>query len=233
MSEQNLQQSLSESISALVDNQASELELQRVLKASEKDPDVKATWARYQIMGAILRGEQASQSAIVLSDFAARVSASIAAEEQIIVIPAQKANQSWWHQLGRVALVASVAGGMIISVQQYNNIAIQSEVASTAGSAAIPAPMISPLSLPSGINGPAFNTRSVALQTGYETRPQENRRVMFQPRQAVVPNAPATTISEEELTRYVNEMIQAHSDNAALNSSQGVLPYARVIVTDE
>lgn len=232
MSEQNLQQSLAESISALVDNQASELELQRVLKASEKDPDVKATWARYQIMGAMLRGEQVSQSAIVLSDFAARVSASIAAEEQIIVIPAQKANHSWWHQLGRVALVASVAGGMIISVQQYNNNTIQSEVASTAGSTAI-APMISPLSLPSGINGPAINTRSVALQTGYETRPQENRRVMFQPRQAVVPNAPAATISEEELTRYVNQMIQAHSDNAALNSSQGVLPYARVIVTDE
>ncbi|MES2673366.1 MAG: sigma-E factor negative regulatory protein [Pseudomonadota bacterium] len=233
MSEQNLQQSLAESISALVDNQASELELQRVLKASEKVPDVKATWSRYQIIGAILRGEQTSQSTIVLSDFAARVSASIAAEEQSVVVPTQKPHQGWWHQLGRVALVASVAGGMIISVQQYNNNEIRSEMASTAGSAAIPAPILSTVSLPSGINGPAINTRSVALQTGYETRPQENRRVMFQPRHAAIPNATATSISEEELTRYVNQMIQAHSDNAALNSSQGVLPYARVIVTDE
>jgi sigma-E factor negative regulatory protein RseA len=233
MSEQDLQQSLAESISALVDNQASELELQRILKASEKDPNVKATWARYQMMGAILRGEQASQSIMASADFSARVSASLAVEEQSIVIAAQKSNQSWWHQLGRVALVASVAGGMIISVQQYNSNAIQSEMASTGNSATISPSIVSTVSLPSGINGPVLNSRSVALQTGYETRPQENRRVMFQPRQAVIPNATAAAISEEELTRYVNQMIQAHSDNAALNSGQGVLPYARVIITDE
>jgi sigma-E factor negative regulatory protein RseA len=65
------------------------------------------------------------------------------------------------------------------------------------------------------------------VQTGYETRPQENRRVMFQPRQAT------TVVSDEEVSRYVNQMIKAHSDNAAMNSGQGVLPYARVIITDE
>jgi sigma-E factor negative regulatory protein RseA len=65
------------------------------------------------------------------------------------------------------------------------------------------------------------------LQTGFEPRPQENRRVMFQPRQ------PTTLVSDEEVSRYVNQMIQAHSDNAAMNSGQGVLPYARVIITDE
>ncbi len=230
MSEQNLQQSLAESISALVDNQASELELQRILKASEKDPTIKATWARYQMMGAILRGEQASQTALISPDFAARVSASIAAEEQHTDTTARKSSQGWWHQLGRVALVASVAGGMIVSVQQYNNNSFRgAEIASTNG----PATLTPIVSLRSGINSPAINTRSVALQTGYETRPQENRRVMFQPRQAATSNATATAISEEEVTRYVNQMIQAHSDNAALNSGQGVLPYARVNVTDE
>lgn len=81
--------------------------------------------------------------------------------------------------------------------------------------------------LPSGFNSPAINTRTVAVQTGYETRPQENRRVMFQPRQA------GSVVSDEDVTRYVNQMIQAHSDNAAMNSGQGVLPYARVIMTDE
>ena len=229
MSEQNLPQSLAESISALMDNQASELELQRILKVSEQDPDIKATWARYQMVSAVLRGERASQTTIVLPDFAARVSAAIAAEEQSVVV---KPQQGWWHQLGRVALVASVAGGMIISVQQYNNTSSHgTDLASN--NTVISAP-IAPV-LPSGINGPAINTRTVALQTGYETRPQENRRVMFQPRQAVTANAAAATtmVSEEEVTRYVNQMIQAHSDNAALNSGQGVLPYARVIITDE
>ena len=42
-----------------------------------------------------------------------------------------------------------------------------------------------------------------------------------------------TVVSDEEVSRYVNQMIKAHSDNAAMNSGQGVLPYARVIITDE
>ena len=93
--------------------------------------------------------------------------------------------------------------------------------------AVAPAPAEASVTLPSGINSPALNTRTVAMQTGYETRPQENRRVTFQPRQA------STAVSDDEVSRYVNQMIKAHSDNAAMNSGQGVLPYARVIITDE
>lgn len=222
MSEQNSSQVLAESISALVDNQASELELQRILKASEQDPSVKATWARYQMVGSALRGEQASM--MVMPDFAARVSAAIDAEETLVAAPAAKVKQGWFYQLGRVALVASVAGGMIVGVNQYSSTQVATEMASN--SITTPAPVDSSVSLPSGINAP-INTRTVALQSGYETRPQESRRVMFQPRQA------SAAVSDEEVTRYVNQMIQAHSDNAAMNSGQGVLPYARVIMTDE
>jgi len=227
MSEQNRPQTLAESISALMDNQASELELQRILKASEQDAEVKATWSRYQIASSFLRGEQVrgEQAPVIGSDFAARISAAIAAEEALVAQPApaaKKAQQGWFYQLGRVALVASVAGGMIIGVgttQVVNQVASNTAVAPTSVDSAV--------NLPSGINSPALNTRTVALQTGYETRPQENRRVMFQPRQA------GTTVSDDEVSRYVNQMIKAHSDNAAMNSGQGVLPYARVIITDE
>ena len=74
MSEQNRPQTLAESISALMDNQASELELKRILKASEQDAEVKATWSRYQIASSVIRGEQAP---VLPSDFAARLSAAI------------------------------------------------------------------------------------------------------------------------------------------------------------
>ncbi|HOY22778.1 MAG TPA: sigma-E factor negative regulatory protein [Cellvibrio sp.] len=222
MSEQNRPQPLAESISALMDNQASELELQRILKASEQDAEVKAAWSRYQIASSLIRGEQAP---VIGSDFAARISAAIDAEEALVEQPApaaKKAQQGWFYQLGRVALVASVAGGMIIGVGTTQ---VVTQVASNTTVA--PASVDSAVNLPSGINSPAINTRTVAVQTGYETRPQENRRVMFQPRQA------GTTVSDEEVSRYVNQMIKAHSDNAAMNSGQGVLPYARVIITDE
>lgn len=229
MSEQHPSHSLAEAVSALIDNQASELELQRILKVSEQDERVKSTWSRYQMVGAALRGEQFVTAS---PDFAARLSAAIAAEDSFssqTVVP--KAQEGWWYQLGRVALVASVAGGMILSVQQFNTVgSVGSGASAQMASNALPVTTPSTttnIALPSGINAPAINTRTVAAQAGYEMRPQETRRVMFQPRQA---NAP---ISDEEVTRYVNQMIQAHSDNAAMNSGQGVLPYARVIMTDE
>ena len=231
MSEQTRPQTLAESISALMDNQVSELELQRILKASEQDAEVKATWSRYQIASSFLRGEQVrgEQALVIGSDFAARISAAIDAEEALVAQPApavKKAQQGWFYQLGRVALVASVAGGMVLGVNQLNSTdQTSSQIASS--TLAVPAPIETAVTLPSGINSPAINTRTVAVQTGYETRPQENRRVMFQPRQA------STAVSDEEVSRYVNQMIKAHSDNAAMNSGQGVLPYARVIITDE
>ena len=214
-----------------MDNQASELELQRILKASEQDAEIKATWSRYQIASSFLRGEQVrgEQAPVISSDFAARISAAIGAEEALVAQPApaaKKAQQGWFYQLGRVALVASVAGGMVLGVNQMNTTdSAASQIASS--TAVAPASVDSAVNLPSGINSPAINTRTVAVQTGYETRPQENRRVMFQPRQA------STAVSDDEVSRYVNQMIKAHSDNAAMNSGQGVLPYARVIITDE
>ena len=233
MSEQNRPQSLAESISALADNQASELELQRILKASEQDPSVKATWARYQVVGSVLRGEkvgygEGQQSAFAMPDFAARVSAAIAAEDQLSVTAHKQSKQGLWYQLGRVALVASVAGGMVLGVQQFNTTtSVDTEMAAATNNSVVPAPAVS---LPSGINTQAITTRNVAMQSGYEARPQENRRVMFKPHMAATP---ATPSSDEEVTQYVNQMIQAHSDNAVMNSNQGVLPYARVIVTEE
>jgi sigma-E factor negative regulatory protein RseA len=229
MSEQNRPQVLAESISALMDNQASELELQRILKASEQDAEVGATWSRYQIAGAVLRGEQ---TPFVMSDFAARVSAAIDKEDALSAQPAVVQSQSGkpqglWYQLGRVALVASVAGGMIVGVNQLNvSDSSFSQIASNTATAPVQAPA-EMVSLPSGINSPALNTRTVAVQTGYESRPQENRHVNFQPRQ------PNGVVSDDEVSRYVNQMIKAHSDNAAMNSGQGVLPYARVIIIDE
>lgn len=230
MSEQNRPQSLAESISALMDNQASELELQRILKATEHDSEAKATWSRYQIASAVLRGEQTPViPSAVMSDFSARLSAAIDAEETFStqpVVEKTKAQQGWFYQLGRVALVASVAGGMVLGVNQFNGTGSDTnQIASNV--IKVPTPVESTVSLPSGINSPLINTRNVAVQSGYETRPQENRRVMFQPLQAT------TVVSDEEVSRYVNQMIKAHSDNAAMNSGQGVLPYARVIITDE
>src|SRR5690606_21435492 len=72
---------LAESISALVDSQASELELQRILKTSQSDPQVKMIWARYQVASAVMRHDM---PAFELTDFSARVSAALETEETYV-----------------------------------------------------------------------------------------------------------------------------------------------------
>lgn len=232
---------LTESLSALMDNQASELEIQRLLKALESNPEIKSTWSRYQIASAGLKGDFPVMAS---SGFAAGVSAAIAAEEIYIEQPQQLGSStvsqqasagltvmplSWWQQVSRVAIAASVAGVLIVGVQQYQSLAPQGAQMAVSAPAAAPngSTEIKAADLPSGINAPALSARTVAVQSGYESRPQESRRVMFVPRQQAAP------IYNEEISTYVNQLIQEHTDNASLNSGQGMLPYTRVILVEE
>lgn len=237
MTEQTQSPVLVESLSALMDNEASELELQRLLKALDADLELKATWSRYQVASAGLKGKL---PVLAPSDFASRVSAVIDLEESYSVSsptsqPGSSSESvivqplSWWQQVGRVAVAASVAGGLIVGVQQYQSSASQPmEVAATAG---VPssgsADAKGAANLPSGINAPALSARTIAVQSGYEARPQENRRVMFVPRQEVAP------VYNEDISAYVNQLIQEHTDSASVNTGQGMLPYTRVILIEE
>jgi len=242
MTEQIQPPVLEESLSALMDNEASELELQRLLKALDTDPELKTTWSRYQIASAGLKGKLPVMAS---SDFAARVSAAIDAEEVysqsigtnqssasldtksgagVVALPSR-----WWQQASRVAVAASVAGALIVGVQQYQSVAPQAAEVAANTTTTVPSstPENKIANLPSGINAPALSARTVAVQSGYESRPQENRRVMFVPRQEAAP------VYNEDISTYVNQLIQEHTDNASMNSGQGMLPYTRVILSEE
>lgn len=241
MTEQIQPPVLAESLSALMDNRASELEIQRLLKALDSDPELKSTWSRYQIASAGLKGDL---PVLASSDFAARVSAAINDEETYSLQPQVASPQTstqttgdnvvamplrWWQQVGRVAVAASVAGALVVGVQQYQSAAPQATEFASNNTVAAPvaANETKAANLPSGINAPALSARTVAVQSGYESRPQENRRVMFVPRQEAAP------VYNEDISTYVNLLIQEHTDNASLNSGQGMLPYTRVILNEE
>lgn len=51
---------MKESLSALVDGEADELEIRRVLNQSEHDDNLREQWGRYQLIGSVMRGEPAS-----------------------------------------------------------------------------------------------------------------------------------------------------------------------------
>ena len=50
-------EALQESLSAVMDNEADELELRRVLAAAGDDAELRGTWSRYQLARAVMHKE--------------------------------------------------------------------------------------------------------------------------------------------------------------------------------
>ncbi len=231
MNDQHTSSHLAESVSALMDSQISELELQRILKASSEDAELKAVWNRYHLARAVLKKDLTH---LAPSDFASRISAAIAAEDALTFAQTSGANSkvaavgNWWANLGRVAIAASVAGALIVGVQQMQSQTGTTNEIVASSEKNLPLVQDQPaVNLPSGINAPELTARTVAVQSGFESRPHQNRRIVFVPRQSAQP------VNTDEVSSYVNELMEVHSDNAARNSGQGVLPFTRVILIED
>jgi sigma-E factor negative regulatory protein RseA len=102
-------EALQESLSAVMDNEADELELRRVLAC--EDPAQRAQWARYQVARAAMHRELLEPRL----DLAAAVSAAIADE-----VSPKSGIKSAWRSLGRVAVAASVTVAVLAGVRFYN-----------------------------------------------------------------------------------------------------------------
>jgi len=103
---------LQDSLSAVMDNQADELELRRVLAASD-DPEVRATWSRYQVARAVMHKDLLEPRL----DIAAAVSAALANEAAPV---AQASPRGAWRTVGRLAVAASVTVAVLAGVRLYN-----------------------------------------------------------------------------------------------------------------
>jgi len=103
-------EALQESLSAVMDNEADELELRRVINALD-DAETRATWSRYQVARAVMHKELLDPRL----DLSAAVSAAIADE----VAPV-KAGRGPWRSLGRLAVAASVTVAVLAGVRLYN-----------------------------------------------------------------------------------------------------------------
>lgn len=104
-------EALQESLSAVMDNEADELELRRVLAACGEDAELRATWSRYQLASAVMHSELAMPKL----DIAAAVSAALADE----AAPAQRSRNPW-RNVGRLAVAASVTLAVLAGVRMYH-----------------------------------------------------------------------------------------------------------------
>ncbi len=104
-------EALRESLSAVMDNEADELELRRVLAAAGDDAELRGTWSRYQIARAVMHKELLEPRL----DIAAAVSAALAEE----TMPTAT-SRGPWRMVGRVAVAASVTLAVLAGVRFYN-----------------------------------------------------------------------------------------------------------------
>lgn len=113
-----------ESLSCAMDGEATELELQRILKAMAVDPGLRAKWHRYQVVAAMVRGEQP----VAPVDLSAGIRAAID-ELDVMASPSlgTRAGVSSAYAprlkrvlfpLGRIAVAASVAVVAVLTFQQ-------------------------------------------------------------------------------------------------------------------
>lgn len=99
-----------ETLSALLDGEADELELRRVLKAMETDPELAQRWERYHLAQSVLHDRGIGVS----SSLSQNVAAAIDGEPALAKSPS---NTPWQQQLSRIAIAACVAVVAVVALQ--------------------------------------------------------------------------------------------------------------------
>ncbi|MDN3639796.1 sigma-E factor negative regulatory protein [Simiduia curdlanivorans] len=206
---------LQESLSALMDNEASELELHRLLKALETDPSLAASWSNYHHAASAIRAEASPYPAF---DISGSISAAIADEPAYGQGKKSSAIGRLWHTTGRFAVAASVAGAVVIGAQQYvdlqdgySQMADTSSLGSAAGT------------VPEGFQTPDLTTRAVSISDAPVLAGRGERTDVV-----YVPSVAEQEIQNKAIEEHLNQLMLEHAENATQNSAQGLLPYARI-----
>lgn len=106
-----------ESLSALMDGEASELELRRALKEAANDAEMSETWRRYHLARSLLKGQQI-ESAV---DISGSVMAAIDEQERAATSADQTARFGWLQSAASVAVAASVTFAVLLGVQNFSS----------------------------------------------------------------------------------------------------------------
>lgn len=125
-----------ESFSALMDNEADEFDLRRVLKTMNASSPESDTWRRYHLARSMMRRER---DAIVDIDISADVMAALADEPRPVQeTPSEPVRRHSFSMMGGAAVAAAVSLMVITGVQVYNgrlggDVTTASDVASSSG----------------------------------------------------------------------------------------------------
>jgi len=205
---------LDQSLSALMDGEATDMELHRLLKEVSQGSELRDKWKRYHMVSSALKGD----AAITPIDYSAAISAAIDEESS----HRQSVLAGFVGSAGRFAIAASVALVAVLGVQQLNSpLDSVAPVSEFAGIEQVDEENVGPaIQFPSGFQ-PIINARTVSA--GGNNKSSQFVTPVIEVRQQAERN-----YSEAQLRAYMNDVMARHSNHAALNSNQGMLPFARL-----
>jgi len=204
---------LDESISALVDGESNEMDLQRVLKSMGENDDSRDVWSRYHLMKSLMAGDD---QATIGVDLSSSIRDAIAQEESVVVPSGIWSN--WSDFLGKGAVAAAVAFGVVVGAQQYMqspDVGIETPLAEVA-----PAASSSGAAVPPGFELPPLITQTVSAGS-LSSNAAPRSAVKSLPQGAVV-------ISSDKFQEQVNRLMFKHAEQVSSSGSMGVIPFARV-----
>ncbi len=198
-----MSEKLRESLSAILDDEADELELERVLSRIAEDDELRLTWTRYSTLRSAVQG---GHMGFPGRDISVSVREAIATEDPASQRdPGPGIRQRLLRPVASFAVAASVAATVVIGGQQLAQIG----AADPYGGGSALGTGTSPVGL---VN--SLGASPVRASFGTEAIP------VLQP---------ATRTAYRELARQrMEKYSQEHAEHAALNSPQGLVPFARV-----
>ena len=188
---------ITESLSVLMDGEANELDLARVLKNSANS-ELRATWTRYHIARQVMREGSGKYPQV---DLASRVMAALQTEPEIKPVARR---HNFLHPVAGLAVAVSVFASVVVGSRFYGLIG------GIEDGSPEPAAQVSTVGMVNTLGGSAVRAgyATPALRTG----PTASRYADYD------------RMARQRLQRYM----LTHSEQAALNAPQGMLPYARV-----
>lgn len=220
--DETLGESSRETLSALIDGEAQELELRRLLR--EDQAAVDDHWRRLQRQQAALNSDD-ERMAFAHLDISAAVSAALADEPALSEQPAegkpvgqQSERSAWWRPMASVAVAAGVAAVVVFGVGDG--------APWLPGGGSEPETEVAASSAPGGSRAyPAFSRPQAGSVTVGATP-------IVAPRYEGERSEEPPQISPEAIARF-QEYLKKHTERAALNNGQGVMSYARSMSAEE
>lgn len=200
-----------ETLSALMDGEASEHEFRQALRATDEDPALAATWRRWHLAQTALRGDSQAFSGVDLrSAIAARLDEPAVSSGGVAANSAKSA-PAWLKPLASVAVAASITVATVFAWQAFQ-----------------PAP-----GMPDGSNTVAALSVDaeprVALGPMVMVREDGEELVMPVAAVAGTQGLSATDESPTAAQDRINAYMARHAQAAGAANARGLSPYARVV----